>query len=392
MATLANAVGNFVKKAASLGESAADYKSKIDAQIGRLENEATELSGKEHHKDRTAIGKKVSALKVENRYIDACRVVKGLMPVHGNFSDEIKTVTKGMSADEAARIAQETEEALMQMEPAQKPEPPLGDHEKRKNWQDRLAVLEKKVSCEASSKVTSAVPAVSREDPEELEAIAQEVVDYKETLKKNSGYTNKSLKEDQELQKIEERLDHLSGYLLLPQRFAEENGPSVEWALRGDFKNQKDAPVPSTTSVVAQLVERERQLARRLARHREASGLSPSEAKEFEELLVKLAERKAYLRTETYTEKEQDKDEQVMGYLIRLKELREKEIHDKKRAKHISKDMEEDLHELVRLEEDLEALKREMKAERDCSNKDLKHDPMLCELEERLVVLRRFGA
>eukprot|EP00434_Breviolum_minutum_P000136 symbB.v1.2.000116.t1/scaffold15.1/size524077/7 len=282
MATLANAVGNFVKKAASLGESAADYKSKIDAQIGRLENEATELSGKEHHKDRTAIGKKVSALKVENRYIDACRVVKGLMPVHGNFSGEIKTVTKGMSADEAARIAQETEEALMQMEPAQKPEPPLGDHEKRKNWQDRLAVLEKKVSCEASSKTTSAVPAVSREDPEELEAIAQEVVDYKETLKKNSGYTNKSLKEDQELQKIEERLDHLSNYLLLPQRFAEENGPSVEWALRGDFKNQKDAPVPSTTSVVAQLVERERQLARRLARHREASGLSPSEAKEFE--------------------------------------------------------------------------------------------------------------
>ena len=30
------------------------------------------------------------------------------------------------------------------------------------------------------------------------------------------------------------------------------------------------------------LQERERQLARRLARHREASGLSPSEAKEFE--------------------------------------------------------------------------------------------------------------
>ena len=30
------------------------------------------------------------------------------------------------------------------------------------------------------------------------------------------------LQEDQELQKIEERLDHLSGYLLLPQRFAEE--------------------------------------------------------------------------------------------------------------------------------------------------------------------------
>lgn len=388
MASLANAVGNFVKKAASLGESAESYKSKIDGQIQRLETQVGELSGKEHHKERTALGKKVSALKGEDRYIDACRVVKGLMPVHGNFTNEIQAATTKMSADEAARIAQETEEALMQMEPVQKPEPPQGDHEKRKNWQDRLAILEKKVSCEVSHKTTSTQPAVSREDAEELEVIAQEVVDYKETLKKNSGYTNKSLKADQELAKIEERLDYLAEFLLLPQRFM-ENGPSVEWT-QADGK--KDVPTPPSISfVVAQLAERERQLARRLARHREASGLSPSEAKEVEELLVRLAERKAYLRTEGYTEKEQDKDEQVMGWLIGLQELREKEIHDKKRAKHISKEMEEDLHELVKLEEDLESLKRDMKAERDCSNKDLKHDPVLCELEERLVVLRRFG-
>lgn len=389
MASLANAVGNFVKKAASLGESAESYKSKIDGQIERLETQVGELAGKEHHKERTALGKKVSALKGEDRYIDACRVVKGLMPVHGNFTNEIQAATTKMSADEAARIARETEEALMQMEPIQKPEPPQGDHEKRKNWQDRLAILEKKVSCEVSHKTTSTQPAVSREDAEELEVIAQEVVDYKETLKKTSGYTNKSLKEDQELAKIEERLDHLAEFLLLPQRFM-ENGPSVEWTLQAEGK--KDVPTPPSTSfVVGQLAERERQLARRLARHREASGLSPSEAKEVEELLVKLAERKAYLRTEGYTQKEQDKDEQVMGWLIRLQELREKEIHDKKRAKHISKEMEEDLHELVRLEEDLESLKRDMKAERDCSNKDLKHDPVLCELEERLVVLRRYG-
>lgn len=390
MASLANAVGNFVKKATSLGESAESYKSKIDVQIQRLETQVGELAGKEHHKERTALGKKVSALKGEDRYIDACRVVKGLMPVHGNFTNEIQAATTKMSADEAAQIAQETEEALMQMEPVRKPEPPQGDYEKRKNWQDRLAVLEKKVSSEVSNRTTSTQPAVSREDAEELEAIAQEVVDYKETLKKTSGYTNKSLKEDQELAKIEERLDHLAEFLLRPQRFMEENGPSVEWTLQAEGK--KDAPTPPSISfVVGQLAERERQLARRLARHREASGLSPSEAKEVEELLVKLAERKAYLRTEGYTEKEQDKDEQVMGWLIRLQELREKEIHDKKRAKHISKEMEEDLHELVKLEEDLESLKRDMKAERDCSNKDLKHEPVLCELEERLVVLRRFG-
>ena len=45
---------------------------------------------------------------------------------------------------------------------------------------------------------------------------------------------------------------------------------------------------------------------------------------------MKLAERKAYLRTEGLTEKEQDKDEEVMKWLIRLQEIREKEIHDKR--------------------------------------------------------------
>lgn len=47
---------------------------------------------------------------------------------------------------------------------------------------------------------------------------------------------------------------------------------------------------------------------------------------------MKLAERKAYLRTEGLTEKEQDKDEEVMKWLIRLQEIREKEIHDKRRG------------------------------------------------------------
>ena len=77
MASIVNAVGNFVKKAARLGSTAEDYKSKIDAQIEKLEGEAAELTGKENQKERTAIGKKVLGLKAEDQYIYACRVVKG---------------------------------------------------------------------------------------------------------------------------------------------------------------------------------------------------------------------------------------------------------------------------------------------------------------------------
>ena len=225
--------------------SAADWKSDVELEIGWLQQQATELDGREHRQARTHIGKRISALKADNRYIDACRVVKGLMPVHGYFSDEIQTVTEQMPAAEAARIRKETEEALEQIQTEAPPLAPrldFRDHEKRKNLHDPLVLLEKNVSWEA----TSTVSAASKEDLElldleqTLEAIAQELVDYKESLKKNSGYTNKSLKEDQELQQIEGHLEHLSGCLLLPQRFAEENGPSVERALRGDFKNQKE--------------------------------------------------------------------------------------------------------------------------------------------------------
>ena len=227
-------------------------------------------------------------------------------------------------------------------------------------------MLEKKIASEHANQIVTPVPAVSKLDAEELEVLAQKVVDYKARLKRTSGYTNKSLKEDEELAKIGDRLDHLVVFLLRPQQIMEEHGP-----------------VPAAPNA---LIVRERQLARRLARHE--TGLSPSEAREVE-LLVNLAERKAYLRR--LTKKEQDKDEEVMRMLIRLQEIRENGIHDKKRAKSGNEELEADFEELAKLEDDLQALKREMKAEKHCTNKDIKHRPVLGELEERLSVLRRFG-
>ena len=51
MTSLVTAVGSLVKKATSMGESAAEYKAKIDAEIEKLDNEVSGLSGKDHHKE-----------------------------------------------------------------------------------------------------------------------------------------------------------------------------------------------------------------------------------------------------------------------------------------------------------------------------------------------------
>mmetsp|Transcript_46205 Transcript_46205/g.86213 ORF Transcript_46205/g.86213 Transcript_46205/m.86213 type:complete len:390 (-) Transcript_46205:98-1267(-) len=384
MDQFANAVGNLVKKVASLkGESAAEFKAKVEAHIAKLESDAVELHGKEHQKERAAIGKEVARLKADARFVDACRVVKGHAPAHGHFADEVGAEpSSAPTAEEAEKLAVEAEQALAELTPAPPVDiKPSDDASQRRAWKERIATLEEKVASESGHQNMTRIPAVVHQDIEELEAVAQEIVDYRERLRKTSGYTNKALKEDVELAQIEERLDRLSESLLRPARL-------------NSLEHEKEvaASTPSTKLVVAQLADRERRLAVRMARHREASlGLSPSQSKEVERLLVQLAEKKAALKAEGLTEHEQDKDEEVLKWLIRLQELRGRELHDKKRTKNMNKDMEADLDELEKLHEDLQILKRELRNERHCSNKGLKHDPAVLELEERLHVLKKFG-
>lgn len=69
-------------------ESAAECKEHAEKQIASLQAEADALSGKDHQKARGEKGKKISALRSGGRYIDACRVTKGLAPAHGHFEAE----------------------------------------------------------------------------------------------------------------------------------------------------------------------------------------------------------------------------------------------------------------------------------------------------------------
>merc|ERR1711924_186331 len=62
------------------------YKKTIDEQIAALEAEAAALTGKDNKKARTEKSKEASNLKTEPKYIDACKVAKGLEPKNGNFA------------------------------------------------------------------------------------------------------------------------------------------------------------------------------------------------------------------------------------------------------------------------------------------------------------------
>mmetsp|Transcript_71404 Transcript_71404/g.185366 ORF Transcript_71404/g.185366 Transcript_71404/m.185366 type:complete len:281 (+) Transcript_71404:79-921(+) len=65
--------------------SAEAFKQEQEAAMKAKEEEANALTGKENKKARTEISKQVAAMKVDPKYIDACKVVKGLAPPSGNF-------------------------------------------------------------------------------------------------------------------------------------------------------------------------------------------------------------------------------------------------------------------------------------------------------------------
>merc|ERR1711870_221291 len=76
------------------------FKETHEAAIKAKEAEAEALTGKDNKKARTEKSKEASAMKNEPKYIDACKVVKGLPAPNGNF------MTKTESAKPAAADAQ----------------------------------------------------------------------------------------------------------------------------------------------------------------------------------------------------------------------------------------------------------------------------------------------
>merc|ERR1712232_1199528 len=92
-------------------EAATTYKAEHEAKIKEKEDAAAALTGKDNKKARTELSKEVSAMKAEEKYVDACKVVKGLPPPKGNFAKSQKSDVKAKKADAPETTAAPVEEA-----------------------------------------------------------------------------------------------------------------------------------------------------------------------------------------------------------------------------------------------------------------------------------------
>merc|ERR1711972_428454 len=77
------------------------FKETHEAAIKAKEAEAEALTGKDNKKARTEKSKEASAMKNDKKYIDACKVVKGIEAPNGNFMK--KTEAQGAAAAAAPK-------------------------------------------------------------------------------------------------------------------------------------------------------------------------------------------------------------------------------------------------------------------------------------------------
>jgi len=123
------------------------------------------------------------------------------------------------------------------------------------------------------------------------------------------------------------------------------------------------------------------------------TGISGEERKELETLKTDLIARKSELKAAGMSGGQQNKDEQVMGWVKRMNELKEKECpgstgkpakEDKNKKKKKGALSSEDQAEFEKLIQEVELYKGKLKTEFGYSNKDIKADPELQEMEAKV--------
>ena len=72
-------------------DGATAYKAEHEAAIKAKEAEAEALTGKDNKKARTEKSKEAAAMKNDPKYVDACKVLKGLEAPNGSFMTKIKS-------------------------------------------------------------------------------------------------------------------------------------------------------------------------------------------------------------------------------------------------------------------------------------------------------------
>jgi hypothetical protein len=221
------------------------YKAQVDARIASLEAEGALLTGKDNKKMRAAKGKEVAELKGEQRYVDACKIVKGLEPKFNNFvlraaavpteatqakaaEPEVDSVKKGKEKKEAKKQESaglspaETKELedlkhqIIDRKGLLKEQGMSGGQQNKdaevvamvnrmnelKEKQDPGSTKKDKDAKKDSKKKTP----LSQEEQKEYTKLKDEYEIYKARCRTEFGYTNKDLKADPDLQEMEAKL------------------------------------------------------------------------------------------------------------------------------------------------------------------------------------------
>merc|ERR1712241_1214555 len=154
-------------------------------------------------------------------------------------------------------------------------------------------------------------------------------------------------------------------------------------------KKEEAAPAAAPAEVKKEKKEK--------AKKEESAGISPAERSELEQLKKDIIERKAQLKAEGLSGGQQNKDAQVVQWVARMNELKEKESpgstqkEDKKEGKKKSSAplSSEEQRELDTLRGEVETYKHRLKTEFGYSNKDIKAGQDLQDMEKRLAELEK---
>jgi|EP00927_Polykrikos_kofoidii_P061552 hypothetical protein len=179
--------------------AATAFKEEIDAKIAALDEEVAALTGKENKKARTEKEKEKAALKNQKDYIDACKVVKGLAPVHGHF---VKSA--------AVAAAPATESAAVEAAPA------------------AAAETEKKEKKEKPKKAQESA-GISKAERDELEGLKTQIIEKKAALKEQ-GLSGGQINKNEEIVALVARMNELK---------EKENPGSTQAAGKDDKKGDK---------------------------------------------------------------------------------------------------------------------------------------------------------
>jgi len=231
--------------AAEVDKAAAEaYKADIENRISALEAEAATLTGKDNKKERAAKGKEVAELKAEQRYVDACKVVKGLEPKFGHFvtkaaevpvvqaktevveevkpekakkdsKKEPKKESAGLSPAEMKEL-EDLKQAIVERKSILKEQGMSGGQQNKdeevvklvarmnelKEKQDPGSTKKEKDAKKDSKKKTP----LSAEEQKEFAQLQNDIELYKAKLRSEFGYSNKDMKADPDLKDMEARL------------------------------------------------------------------------------------------------------------------------------------------------------------------------------------------